>query len=201
MATKIVLNKDKIAETDLSHLNQYVEWHKDNFQYFNLDPSKEHYKLLAYLSKTLSCKKLVEFGTYIGQGTVALSYDDSKEVHSYDIYSWFPEDGSMTAENRENIQLHVCDYIEDIPEIIKNCDLIFLDIDHTGVTERIIMDALRQASYKGLVLIDDTKLNDEMRSFYTDIPETKMDISDVGHWSGTGLVIMDPSRFEIVLES
>jgi predicted O-methyltransferase YrrM len=200
MATIITLDKDKIAETDLSPLNQYVEWHKDNFQYFNLGPGKEHYKLLAYLSKTLNCKKLVELGTYIGQGTVALSYDESKEVHSYDIYSWFPEDGSITAENRENIQLHVCDYIDDMAEIIKDCSLVFLDIDHTGVTERIIMDALRKVGYKGLVLIDDTKLNDEMKSFYADIPEKKMDISDVGHWSGSGLVIMDPSVFEVVVE-
>lgn len=200
MAERIVLDKDEIGDVDLSGLNKYVEWHKENFQYFNLGPGKEHYKLLAYLSKTLGCKKLVEFGTYIGQGTVALSYDETKEVHSYDIYSWFPEDGSLTAEKRENIALHICDYIGDIPEIVEDCDLVFLDIDHTGVTERVIMDALRRAGYKGLVLIDDTNLNDEMRQFYAEIPEKKLDVSGVGHWSGSGLVVMDPTRFEVVLE-
>lgn len=200
MATKIVLDKDEIEGIDLSHLNQYVEWHKENFQYFNLEPGKEHYKLLAWLSKTLGCKKLVEFGTYIGQGTVALSYDESKQVHTYDIYSWFPEDGSLTAENRDNIETHICDYIDDIPEIVKDCDLVFLDIDHTGVTERVIMSSLRKAGYRGLVLIDDTNLNDDMRQFYAEIPEKKIDVSSVGHWSGSGLVVMDPRRFEIVID-
>ena len=78
MATKILLKKDEISKIDISNLNKYVEWHKENFKFFNKEPGIEHYKLLAYLSKTLGCKKLVEFGTFVGFGTVAMSYDETK---------------------------------------------------------------------------------------------------------------------------
>ena len=37
-------------------------------------------------------------------------------------------------------------------------------------------------------MLDDIKLNDEMRDFWSNIKEEKWDITSKGHWSGTGLV-------------
>lgn len=193
---ELVLQKDDINDIDLSSLNKYVDWNSNNFQYFNLEAGKEHYKLLAYLSETLECSKIVDIGTYLGYSAVALSYNDQKHVYSYDIFDWFPGEGT-TAESKSNITLFVGDYMSDFSEIIKDTDLIMIDIDHTGATETEIMNVLRKKQYKGLVLLDDINLNDEMREFWKAIPEKKVDISDVGHWSGTGLVIMDPSRFSL----
>lgn len=199
-AKKIVLNKTEIDSIDLSTLNKYVEWHS-NFQYFNLEAGKEHYKLLAYLSKTLECKKLIDIGTYLGYSAVALSFDDSKHIDSYDIFDWIPtaDENKTTVAARANVKTHVSDYISDLANICKDTDLVMIDIDHSGATEREIMQTLRDCRYTGLVLIDDTKLNAEMIRFFADIPEKKLDISAVGHHSGTGLVIMDPTRFEVSL--
>ena len=61
------------------------------------------------------------------------------------------------------------------------------------------MDELEKIGYKGLVLLDDTKLNEGMVTFWNSITQEKLDISDYGHWSGTGIVNFDPSRFEIVV--
>lgn len=193
---ELVLEKATIDNIDLSSLSKYVDWNANNFQYFNLEAGKEHYKLLAYLSQTLKCRKLVDIGTYLGYSAVALSFNDQKHVYSYDIFNWIPDEGT-TAEAKSNVTLFVGDYMSDFKDIVKDTDLIMIDIDHTGATEAEIMTILRNLNYKGLVLLDDINLNDEMRKFWNDIPETKMDISSVGHWSGTGLVIMDPSRFSV----
>jgi predicted O-methyltransferase YrrM len=195
----IILNKDAINQIDLSELNEYVDWHTDNFQYFNMEAGKEHYKVLAYISKVLNMKKLIDIGTYLGFSSVALSYNHTNKIHSYDIFDWLPED-KKCAVDKSNITLHISDYMSDIPEIIKDCEFILIDIDHTGATERIIMAELRKAGYKGLVMIDDIKLNQEMVDFYNEIPEKKIDISSVSHWSGSAIIIMDPSRYDIQIE-
>jgi predicted O-methyltransferase YrrM len=198
---EIVLDKNAINDIDLTPLGKYVDWNTNNYQFFNLEAGKEHYKLLAYLSQTLNCPKLVEIGTYLGYSAVAFSINPNKQICSYDIFNWLPseEDGKTTAESKSNIKLYVGDYMNDFEEIVKGTDLIMIDIDHSGVTEAEIMDILRKQGYKGLVLLDDINLNDEMRKFWASIPEKKLDITSVGHWSGTGLVIMDPTRFTVTL--
>lgn len=197
---QITLDKDVIDNIDLSPLNQYIEWNQQNSKFFNLEAGKEHYKLLAYLSKELKCQKLIDIGHYFGFSSVALSFDERKEVSSYDIYNWLPDDGTLTSENKGNINFYIGDYIDDIPKMIKGCDLVMIDIDNTGFTEREIMEALRKANYKGLVLLDDIHLNPEMKEFFQEIPEHKLDITKVGHWSGTGLVVFDKEKFNITLK-
>lgn len=196
----IKLTADEINAIDLSPLSQYIDWSK-NSKYFNLNAGQEHYKLLALLSKKLTCKKLVDIGHYHGFSSVAMSYSEDKVIDSYDIFNWLPDDGSLTSENLDNVNLHIEDYLEDIQSMMKDTDLIMVDIDHTGVTERLIMEQLEKNNYKGLVLFDDINLNEEMRKFWADIKLKKIDITPVGHWSGSGIVIFDPSRFDVTMET
>ena len=109
-------------------------------------------------------------------------------------------DKLITLLEAKNIEFFVGDYMEDFAEIIKDTDFIMIDIDHMANTERLIMQRLRDLGYKGLVMLDDIGLNDEMKSFWAEIPEKKIDISKYAHWSLSGLVIFDPTRFKIVLE-
>jgi hypothetical protein len=39
--------------------------------------------------------------------------------------------------------------------------------------------------------LDDINLNNPMKEFWNVITEDKYDISEYGHWSGTGLVIFE----------
>lgn len=196
----IKLTADEINAIDLSPLSQYIDWSK-NSKYFNLNAGQEHYKLLALLSKKLTCTKLVDIGHYHGFSSVAMSYSEDKVIDSYDIFNWLPDDGSLTSENLDNVNLHIEDYLEDIQSMMKDTDLIMIDIDHTGVTERLIMEQLEKNNYKGLVFLDDINLNEEMRKFWADIKLKKIDITPVGHWSGSGIVIFDPSRFDVTMET
>lgn len=195
----IVLKKDIIDQIDLSPFEKYVAWSKNDVQYLNMPSGKEHYKLLAYLSKVLNCKNLVEIKTGYTLGTTALSYSSDKTVHSYDIYSWLP-DNETTIEQKQNVKLYVTDYLDHVDNMIKDCDLIVIDIDHTGITEKALLDALRNKKYQGIVLLDDTNLNQDMKKFVESIPEKVIDITSYGHWSGTHLVVFNPSKFNVILE-
>lgn len=196
----ITLSKELINAIDLTDLTKYIEWNAQHLQYFNLPAGKEHYKLLAYLSTQFKCKNVIEIGTYLGHGAAALSYDETKTVKTYDIYNSLPADESIiTIENRSNVQSYLKDVVGDLKSVIQDTDFILIDIDHTGYTERILMQELKDIGYKGIVMLDDSKLNAEMIKFCEEITEKKIDISKYGHWSGSMLCVFDPSRFDIIL--
>jgi len=197
---KIILNKDVINAIDLATLEKYIEWKPEFVQYFNKDVGTEHYKLLAYLSTQIQSPKIIEIGTFVGNGTNALSYNESKQVESYDIFNSFPADPNiLTVEAKPNVKCFVKDSVGELHNIVKDTDLVFIDIDHTGYTEHIMIDELEKIGYKGLVILDDIKINEGMVNFWNSITQEKFDISAYGHWSGTGIVNFDTSRFEVLL--
>ena len=63
-----------------------------------------------------------------------------------------------------------------------------LDTDHDGVFENQVYRILKQHRYNGLLFLDDIHLNQPMADFWGAISEEKEDITDLGHWSGSGLV-------------
>lgn len=195
----IKLSKTVLDSIDLGPLFKFVEWNEQNIQYFNLPSGVEHYRLLAYLSTVIPGDKIIDIGTYFGFSAAALSYNSNKKVISYDIFDWIPED-KLTVKNALNIELKVMNCLNDINELAQT-SLILLDIDHNGKNELDILNALRAANYKGLVMLDDIGLNDEMKALWQGIPEKKIDVSIVGHFSLSGIVIFDPTKFDIVLEN
>jgi hypothetical protein len=38
-----------------------------------------------------------------------------------------------------------------------------------------------------------------MKDFWNTIPEnlTKYDVTDIGHWTGTGIIVFDPNTYDI----
>jgi len=199
MAQVITLNHAVIDSFDLSQLQKYTSWHT-NTQYFNLSPGKEHYKLLAFFSKTMTCPTLIDVGTYLGYSAIAMSYDSSKVVYSFDVCNNIPENNFFTVKDVRSIRLSTEPYLDKLEELVKHTDFILLDIDHTGTFEKTFLDKLREINYKGILMMDDIHLNDEMKAVWNSISERKYDISKYGHWSGTGLVVFDESRFQIVLD-
>ena len=196
---RIVLSKAAVDSVDLAPLERYVCW-RDDDHVFCEEAGREHYRLLAYLGREMRCRELLDVGTCHGFSAVALSSDPAKLVRSFDVVDRIPC-SRVTARDRPNVVLRVGDgYMAELADITRDTDLVLIDIDHTGAAERELMAGLRAAGYRGLVLLDDIKLNDEMRRFWDEIPEAKLDVSAVGHWSGTGLVVFDPSRFEVQLE-
>jgi predicted O-methyltransferase YrrM len=197
---QITLSIDIVNKTDLTELFQYIDTFEQNKQYFNLDAGKEHYKLLAFFAKNIKTEKpLIDIGTYYGFSAAALSTDTNKKVISYDIYDWIPDD-KITVKNRKNIELRCGDCLDEI-EILLDSDFICIDVSpHDSIQEAEMFSLLKKYKYKGLLFLDNIRVNNEMEAWWNNISLPKLDLTKYGHFSGSGIVIFDSSRFEILLE-
>ena len=73
-------------------------------------------------------------------------------------------------------------------ELILNSKIILLDTFHDGTFELKFYNHLKSINYKGYLLLDDIKLNNEMVEFWNQIELEKQDLTHIGHVSGTGVV-------------
>ncbi len=79
--------------------------------------------------------------------------------------------------------------------VLASADLIFLDGPKDGTFEPQFLArflALPRDRAQCLV-IDDVKVN-TMVDIWQQFPVSKIDAASVGHWSGTGLVLLEPTR-------
>jgi len=177
-------NVNNIDLTNLSTLILEEEFRN----YFLSDPGQEHYKLLGYFSTKYDNSTLLDIGTFKGCSALALSFNPTNKVVSFDIV---PETRQLSHEP-ENVQFIVDDILkEEYKDLILQSPLILLDTFHDGVFEHTFYYYLRDIGYKGLLLLDNTKLNEQMRQFWDDVHQEKYDVSLFGHSTGTGLVIFE----------
>jgi predicted O-methyltransferase YrrM len=183
-----------------------------------LPPGKEHYKLLASIGCQLSNCKILEFGTHKGNSTIALNYgnqrhQNSNKITTYDIADMLPDTIFKNCDD-------ICFKIENLfdkqtrelnKEHILSADFIMIDIDpHEGLLEYEMYEWLRDNNYKGVLLFDDIHLKEghmgvysgnSMQKFWDKVDNKhKIDITNVGHWSGTGIVCFDMSMHEFVTD-
>ena len=85
---------DKILQITKRELNNNIDYSKyievikkvPNYQgFFFEDAGKEHYRLLSYISSLYEDSILIDIGTYQGFSALALGYNQSNKVLSYDI--------------------------------------------------------------------------------------------------------------------
>ena len=74
-------------------------------------------------------------------------------------------------------------------DILENADLIFIDGPHNGIFEKSIYNKLKSLSFKKevILILDDIKVS-SMVMFWENIKFPKLDISHIGHITGTGIV-------------
>ena len=60
-------------------------------------------------------------------------------------------------------------------------------MNHDGKFENAFYQLIRH-DYKGILIVDDIHYNAEMERFWSKITEHKEDITEIGHYSGTGIV-------------
>jgi SAM-dependent methyltransferase len=153
--------------------------------YFLGKPGAEHYRLLAYFTSILEGENIIDIGTYKGCSALALSLNRSNTVHTFDI-----ENHCTLGAIAPNVNIYVDSILRPAYKpLIMDSSLILLDTFHDGAFENEFLQYLRDINYEGRVLLDDIHLNPEMRAFWHGIPEDKVDLSAIGHHSGTGLVI------------
>lgn len=150
--------------------------------YFHLHPGREHYRLLMHISTLYDKEILFDVGTNRCMSAMALSHNKSNRVKSYDIVQVLNENPKIP-----NVEFLLGDSTED--EDIKSAKFIFLDVDHDGLYEDKFYAFLKSIEWKGILMLDDIHLNDPMMRFWQGIEEDKYDLTQIGHWSGTGLVV------------
>ena len=94
--------------------------------------------------------------------------------------------GCAIQKSRPNIEDRTGDVLED--KRLFESPLIMLDTNHNGIFEKRAYTFLKENDYKGLLFLDDIYLNEPMRAFWNSIADPKEDVTDLGHWAGSGLV-------------
>jgi hypothetical protein len=175
---------ENINSIDLTDLSKLIK-NDEHRGYFLGNAGSEHYKLIAYFSSLFDNSNLIDIGTYKGNSSLAMTSNPSNKVHSFDLVDY---------KDLHGLPINVTYYIDDVlkdeyKDLISSSPFILLDTSHAGTFEKEFHNYLRETSYIGYLLLDDIKLNNEMKEYWNSIEEEKYDISDFGHWSGTGLVI------------
>lgn len=179
---KYALSKSTIAEINLSPLSKHAAC--EQYRGFFLDTNfEEHYRLLAYLSTQYQDATIFDIGTLKGYSALSLSYNKANRVISYDIADYKE---LVHPDGLSNIEFRIGNAL-DAPELLSSA-MILLDTEHDGTYETQVYDFLKNNHYKGLLILDDIHLNDPMKNFWRCIDMAKEDLTDIGHWSGTGAV-------------
>ena len=169
----------------------------------------EHYKFLNYMANLYEDAVILEGGTAHGMSCLSLA-NSPNTVTTYEtnggwgIQRWVrgvapgeeydatykPGQVSETGIGKyANTTFKLKDINTETDETILKADLIFLDVDpHDGMQETVFFDRLRSMNYKGVVIADDIHLLEGMQNWWDSVPERKWDVTDAGHYSGTGVV-------------
>ena len=188
------LTRHELNAVNVQRLQPYVR----EDEYFYLLPGREHYQLLAYLSTKFEGQTILDIGTHFGSSAHALAFNGSNHVHSFDIQDRV----SPARRLAPNISFHITNLFDPATRDqwkvrILAAALIFIDIEpHDGRPEFEFIQWLKANRYQGIVVLDDIWYFKSMRNnlwFQLDLP--KLDVTHIGHWSGTGIVMFDPRNF------
>lgn len=176
------LSEPSLNKIDLSVLAKHVTI-PDDLKYFLDRQCLEHYRLIAHLSTLFENEIIFDIGTNKGYSALALAYNPTNKVVSYDIV-----DCRAVACMEELGRVEFC--IGDVRQDprLSQTPLVMLDTDHDGGFERQFYRYLQRIGYKGLLFLDDIHFSPQMKEFWNSISEPKVDLTFLGHWSGSGLV-------------
>ena len=158
-------------------------------------PGREHYRLMSYLVSQLPAgSTVIDIGTHMGSSALALSVNPAITIHSFDIQR------KVHLRDLSNVNFELADLWEETVRdhwrsVVLGSKMILLDIDpHDGGMEYEMYLWLKASGYKGLLVCDDIWYFKGMRDqFWFKIPsEEKVDITAIGHWSGTGVISFEP---------
>lgn len=157
---------------------------------------RQEYRLYSYLSTFFNNTTILDIGTLDGRSAIALSHNDTNKVISYDITKSIPDNHKIYS--KHNITFKIKNILDDLTEeFLQGVKIVMIDIDHLEVVERKILQRLQQLKFSGLVLMDDITnhpdpvVKESMSRVWRSIKDTKYDVTKYGHWSGTGIVVMN----------
>ena len=197
----LTLSKEEIDKVDLSHLAHFLQWNPTYQKYFLQDAGQEPYKLIALLSQKVG-GVAIDMGTLYGSSALALSYSESTRVITLDTKKQIPDTQDfVTPIKRQNVRMIVASCQSILP-FAATADLIILDIDNQLSKEMTkVIDELRFYHFKGILVLNDIHLNEAMEQVWSSVPSNlkKIDATSLGHHSGTGLIVYDPTYIDVAI--
>ena len=180
----IKLDKDAIKSLDISHLAEQ-SLNKNDW----LTAGQSEYRLYAWLSTQFNNNTILDVGTRTGGSALALSYNETNKVISYDLV----EQCASSGISKSNVEFKIQDFRNDDTLDFDNVSIIMIDVDpHDGSAEEEMFEFLEEKGWKGIVLLDDIGPQwPEIEDFWNRITFPKINVTEVGHMSGTGLVNFD----------
>ena len=175
--------KDVVKNLDVSHLYD-LALNKNDWQ----ESGRCEYRLYSYLSTFFNNTTILDVGSRTGGSGLALSYNKKNQVISYDLQ----EQGASNIK-KDNITWKIQDFRYDDTLDYDRISIIMIDVDpHDGVQEEEMFTFLEEKEWQGLVLLDDIGPEwPEIEDFWNRITFPKLDLSEIGHISGTGIVSFD----------
>ena len=178
---KIEINKEDVKALDVSHLRD-LSLNSNDW----LPAGQSEYRFYAYMSTWFNNTTILDIGTRTGGSALALSYNPTNKVRSYDLV----EQGASQGIKKDNIKWNIGDFMEDEDIDWDNVSIVMIDVDpHDGSQERVMMDWLREKGWKGILMHDEIGPGwPDIQLMWDEIPEEKFDVTEIAHMSGTGIV-------------
>ncbi|NBV77491.1 hypothetical protein EBR66_04985 [bacterium] len=185
------IHQRSIEHLESAYLGTAIDWGE-----LKGAAGKEHYKLLSYLSSLHQGRDIFDIGTHRGASALAIaSGSETNHIYSFDLNHIYP------LPSVPNVTYHTENLLSEAgravwQEKLLGSAFIFLDIDpHEGTREYEFYLWLKGHNYQGFVICDDIWYFKEMRdNFWFKIPAAeKVDVTSMGHWSGTGVLRFTPS--------
>ena len=163
----------------------------------------EHYRLLAGFIKTIKPKLVIEIGTATGLSALALLkfLPSNSRVITFDIIPWqtIPEAVLKEEDFKDGCleqrlgNLADPNIFSNNKNILEKADLIFCDGPKDCIFEQSFLDNMDKLNFANspLLILDDIKVWN-MLKIWRNIKKPKLDLSSFGHWTGTGLVDLEP---------
>jgi hypothetical protein len=194
MNKDIVINNFLLDVIDLSDLMPYITGFGKLF--FAKRSGVEPYRLLRFFSSIVNNTIIIDLGTSNGASAIALSHNKTNHVYSFDVLDRTQISYSQNNNIFENvpyfsnIDFIVTENFLKYKDLILKSKLIYLDIDHSGHTEKQLINFLIKEKYKGYAILDDIYEFPGLTAIWqTEYPNCKkIDLTKYGHWSGTGLL-------------
>ena len=172
-----------------------------------------HCLLLTALAKVRQATKVIEIGTAGGASLWSwLRAECVQMVYTWDIspladsYNWLATEDckQLVTDTLDRESKRWTQFVEDLsdPEVwqlrssqIADADIIFVDGPHDGIFERKLWSNIVSLPNPSEILLvfDDIRLS-SMVDFWSSLQLPKLDITFIGHQSGTGIALLEVGR-------
>jgi predicted O-methyltransferase YrrM len=165
----------------------------------------EHYRLLTALAARLQPRTVVEIGTFLGLSALAIrkGLPAGGKVVTFDVLPWDSFAGTcLRASDFADGRLE--QVVGDLADpqcfhahapLLQGAGMIFLDGPKNRSFEQAFLRQLAEIRFSSpaLLVIDDIRLW-SMLDIWRGIAFPKLDVTSLGHFSGTGLVWLGPAK-------